>query len=527
MWSRPRLCSAHGQRRRGGLRRDWSSDLANVMGERDRRYQRRHCLGGPSVWDAACVARYGLNGLGPSASSPSPREVNDMEILNSSMFTEESVDSIFSDDGFLATLLRVEAAIALAQADAGVIPNSAAERIREACEGGFIDASTVFKEGAAVATPIIPLVQAIEGLIDSEAAGFIHYGVTSQDIIDTALMLQSRAATQVIRDEVAAIADQCADFTRQYRHTLMVGRTLGQHALPITFGLKAARWLGGLLRDLERLDRLHSDAFATQFGGATGTLASLETYGLVVGEQLAARLDLILPDQPWHTERDRVGEIVSVLAVLVGTLSKIATDIVMLSQTDVGELSEAPDPGVVGSSALPQKQNPVRSVRARAAARLAVANISSVLSSINHEHERAAGDWQAEWACVPNAFRYTAGCASLVREALGSLVVNENRMRDNLSLTRGAIMAESLSIRLAPSLGRSGASALVAELCARARDQEMSLFEAASSSEEVSLILSDRELRHLVDPQNYLGSTEAIIDRVLNRYIASNAPKGA
>nr|MBA2287048.1 3-carboxy-cis,cis-muconate cycloisomerase [Ktedonobacteraceae bacterium] len=310
----------------------------------------------------------------------------------------------------------------------------------------------------------------------------------------------------------------CATLAERHRRTPMVGRTLLQQALPITFGLKAARWLALATRQVRALRERRERTLAVQLGGAAGTLASLGDNGLRVVEFLAEELKLPAPDLPWHTERDRVAEIAGTLGVVAGAMAKIANDIVLLAQTEVGEAMEGAAPGKGGSSALPHKRNPVDATSASAAARLAIGMVPVILSAMTQEHERAAGGWQAEWAAIPDLFRFTAGAVAGVRGAVAGLQIDAGHMRGNLDLTRGLIMAESLTMALAPHMGRPEAYRLVQALCNQVMGSEGDLRQVALEDMQVRATLSPAEIERVLDPTGYMGNADAFIDRALDAY---------
>jgi 3-carboxy-cis,cis-muconate cycloisomerase len=364
---------------------------------------------------------------------------------------------IFSAEAHLAAILRFEAALARAEARAEIIPAAAADAIAAACRVDRFDVVQVFREAAIAGTVVIPLVKALTEQVAEAGKDWVHWGATSQDAIDTALMLQMRDSLALLISGLHAIGAECATQAERYRATLMAGRTLLQQAVPITFGLKAARWLALTTRQIEALRAVQTEAPALQFGGAAGTLAALGPDGLLVAEWLAADLHLPLPDLPWHAERDRVARIAAVVGISAGAMAKIATDLVLLAQTEVGEIAEVAPPGKGGSSAMPQKQNPVDAVFALAAARQAGSLVGAILGGMAHEHERAVGGWQAEWAALPDLFCFTAGAVERVRSALGGLRVNETRLHDNIVSSGELIMAESLTTALARQIGKPAA----------------------------------------------------------------------
>ncbi len=435
-----------------------------------------------------------------------------------SLFSTPEMSSAFSSEAHVRGMLAFEAALARAEARAGIIPQEAAHTIAATCRVELFDVDALYREAAAAGTPAIPLVRRLSAHVEGDAQKFVHWGATSQDAIDTALMLQIRDGLDLLIEGLLGVCAACATLAERHRHTLMAGRTLLQQALPITFGLKAARWLALAVRQVHALHERRERTLAVQLGGAAGTLASLGDRGLQVEELLAAELGLPAPDLPWHTERDRIAEIAGTLGVVAGAMAKIANDVALLAQTEVGEASEGAAPGKGGSSAMPQKHNPVDATGAIASARLAIGEVPVLLSAMAQEHERAIGGWQAEWAAVPNLFRYTASAVERVREAVGGLQVDPARMSANLDLSGGLIMAESLAMALAPHLGRPEAQHLVKALCDRAVRSGVHLRQAALEEAHVQTILSPEEIDRALDPGTYLGSADAFIDRALASY---------
>src|SRR5579884_1012121 len=436
------------------------------------------------------------------------------------LFSTPRMSALFSPEAHVRGMLAFEAALAHAQARAGMIPQEAANAIAANCRVELFDVATLYREAAVAGTPAIPLVRMLTARVVGDAQKFVHWGATSQDAIDTALMLQMRDGLDLLVAALLDVCTACAMLTEQYRSTLMAGRTLLQQALPITFGLKAARWLAFATRQVQALIERREQSLTVQLGGAAGTLASLGDRGLRVVELLAEELGLPVPDLPWHTERDRIAEIASALGIVAGAMAKIASDLVLLAQTEVGEVSEGTAPGKGGSSAMPQKHNPVDAISALASARLAIGVVPAILSAMAQEHERAAGGWQAEWAAIPNLFRFTASAVERVRSAVVDLQINSTRMRANLDLVGGLNMAESLTMALAPHIGKPEAQRLVQAICDQAIKSGQDLRQMALTNEQVRNILSPEEIDRALDPTEYLGSTDVFIDRALEAYRA-------
>lgn len=445
------------------------------------------------------------------------------------LFAAPAMAAIWSGEAHVRGMLAFEAALARAEARAGVIPEGAAEAIAAACRVELFDVAAIYREAAVAGTPAIPLVRALTEGVEGGARGYVHWGATSQDAIDTALVLQIRAGLDLLSSRLVDVAGACASLAERHRATPMAGRTLLQQALPITFGLKAARWLALATRQVRRLGEVRERISVVQLGGAAGTLASLGEAGIRVTELLAEELGLEVPDLPWHAERDRVAEVAAALGVVAGAMAKIAGDLVLLAQTEVGEVAEAAAPGEGGSSAMPQKRNPVAATLARAAARLAIGEVPVVLGAMAQEHERAAGAWQAEWEAVPSLFRFTAAAVERTRIALDGLEVDPERMRASLARSGGQIMAEALTMALAPRLGRHEAFRVVRQASERATKTGEDLRQAALADERVRDTLAPDEIARVFDPAGYLGSTGTYIDRALADFralVSPGAPHG-
>lgn len=443
--------------------------------------------------------------------------------LGDALFATPEMAAIWSDAELVRGMVAFEAALARAEATAGVIPAEAAASITAACVGASFDIAALIREAAVAGTPAIPLVRMLAERVGAEWGGYVHWGATSQDAIDTALVLQMRDSLDLLARRLLDVGTLCAALAERHRRTLMAGRTLLQQAVPIPFGLKAARWLALATRQARHLAELRTRISVVQLGGAAGTLASLGQDGSRVTDLVAAELGLAVPDLPWHAERDRVAEVAAGVGIVAGAMAKIAGDLVLLAQTEVAEVSEASTPGKGGSSAMPQKRNPVDAVMARAAARLALGEVPVMLGSMEHEHERAAGGWQAEWDALPRLFGFTAGAVERVYAALDGLDVDAARMRTNLDASGGLIMAEALTMALAAHVGRIEAQRIVREVSEQATAAGESLEQVASQDERVRAGLSPEDLTHVFDPAAYLGSSDNYMDRALADFRALHA----
>jgi 3-carboxy-cis,cis-muconate cycloisomerase len=423
------------------------------------------------------------------------------------IFVPDAVGEAVSGRAWVQAMLDAEAALAAAEARAGVIPPAAAEAIAARCDAGAYDVETLAGEARDSGNPVVPLVRALTDRVGGGASGYVHWGATSQDVLDTAAMLVARRALEPIGAELDGVAAICASLAHAHRSTLMAGRTLMQQALPTSFGLKAAGWLLAVVKARRRVGGLR---LPVELGGAAGTLASLGDRGLAVLRAMADELELAEPELPWHSDRTAVAELGSALALTAGALEKVALDLVLMAQTEVGELAEAAGDGRGGSSTMPHKQNPVGSTRARACARRVRAAAGLLLEAMAGEHERAAGAWHSEWGALSDALAFTGGAASGVHEALEGLEVHPDRMRENLDRTAGLLLTERITMTLAERVGRSEAKRIVEGAIAGSG----SLRERLVATEQ----LSEEEVDRALDPGGYLGSAGALIDRALEAY---------
>ena len=428
--------------------------------------------------------------------------------------------AVFADRARVQRMLDVEAALARAEAAAGIIPALAAASIAQCCSADDYDFPALRAAARNAGNLAIPLVAALTqrvAQIDASARGFVHWGATSQDVIDTGLVLQLRDALDLIDADLARLADALAAQTRKHRATPLAGRTWLQQALPVTLGLKLAGILSAVQRHQQRLAALRPRVAVLQFGGAAGTLASLRARGLDVERALAALLGLGIADVPWHTQRDNLGEAAATLGLVVATLGKLARDLSLLAQTEVAEVFEPAAPGRGGSSTLPHKRNPVGAAIALAAAVQVPGLVATMLAAAVQEHERGLGDWPAEWDTLPNIILLAAGALDAMAGVVAGLDVDAARMRTNLDLTQGQILAEAAQMALAPALGRDVAHALVGAACQRAADERRHLREVLRDDSQVRSVLDDAALANLFEPESYLGATDAFIERVLAR----------
>ena len=431
------------------------------------------------------------------------------------MLSSAAMRAVCDDEAYLQHMLDFEAALARAEAATGVIPANAAGSITKACKASSFDLADLAEAAARSGNLAIPLVKALTANVDADAARYVHWGATSQDVIDTAGMLTLRAAIDALLPDLDRAIAGFAKLAHQHRNTAVVARTWLQHALPMPFGLKLAEYAAALHRSRTRLQRLRSEGLALQFGGAAGTLAALGDKGLLVAEKLAQELKLPLPDAPWHTHRDRIAEAASVFAVLTGTCGKIARDVSLMMQTDVAEAFEPSGEGRGGSSTMPHKRNPVAAATALAAATMAPNLAATIFAAQVQDHERSAGPWQAEWPTLPNLLLVTSGALAAIVDIAEGLQVDVARMRANLEATGGLIMAEAVAMALAEKIGKNEAHHLVEAASKKAVTEKKGLRDMLTKDPKVTAHLSADKLAKLFEPMAYQGASQALIDRLL------------
>jgi 3-carboxy-cis,cis-muconate cycloisomerase len=439
--------------------------------------------------------------------------------LLDSLFGSTAMNEVFSDSARLQSMLDFEAALAQAEADCGVIPASAAEAIALKCRAELIDANALGSATALSANPAIPLIKQLTALVakdDLEAAGFVHWGATSQDANDTGLVLQMRRAFSLLESDLTDFCGGLTQLAQKYRSTPMAGRTLMQHALPTTFGVKVAGWLDAMNRHRERIAEIRARVLVLQFGGAVGTLAALRDKSMQVAEALAAELNLGLPAIPWHTQRDRVAEVATTLGLCTGTLGKIARDISLHMQTEIAEVCEPAGEGRGGSSTMPHKRNPVSAAIVLSAAMRVPGLVSTMLSAMVQEDERGLGNWHSEWETLPEIFRLTAGALHQMTTMITHLEVDSVRMRRNLDATQGLIFSEAVAVALAEKIGKPEAHKLLDAASREARKAGKNLRDVLAQIRTVADLLTPEELDRLFTPENYLGVAEKLVDRVLD-----------
>jgi len=433
------------------------------------------------------------------------------------LYGTDAMRAAMGERAWLARMLDVEVALAIAEARLGIVPQAAATAIAAAADVDRLDLEELARATANTGYPVVGLVRQLSALAGPEGGKWTHWGATTQDIMDTATVLQMRQGLALIRMDLVQLNTALASMAMRHRDTVMAGRTHLQHALPVTFGYKVAVWLSPLISMVERLDQLRPRVEKVQFGGAAGTLASLGDRGLEVQRELASELGLAVGDIPWHVARDGFCEVTNFLGLLCGALSKIATDVMLMMQTEVAEVAEAHQAGRGGSSTMPQKRNPISCEYVLAQSRGVHALVPQMLAAMAQDLERGTGPWQAEALAIGQAFNLTHGALLCARNIADGLVVDPARMARNLASTGGLIAAEQVMMGLAPSLGRGEAHHIVNHACNVALEHGMPLAEALLADPQISARMRPEEVRALCAPENYLGQAGAFVDQVLAR----------
>lgn len=443
-----------------------------------------------------------------------------MSQLYACLFYQKDVTEIFSDRALVSYMIEAEVALAQAQATVGVIPQSAANAIKNAAKTALdhfdFDALAIAAGLAGnIAIPFVKQLTAIVKDADEDAARYVHWGATSQDILDTACILQCRDALEIVENHVQQCYDTALSQAQNYRHQVMMGRTWLQQALPITLGHKLARWASAFKRDLDRIHAIKARVLVAQLGGAVGSLASLQNQGSVVVETYAKQLQLSQAACTWHGERDRIVEVASILGIITGNVGKMARDWSLMMQTEIAEVFEPTAKGRGGSSTMPHKRNPVAAASVLAAANRVPALMSSIYQSMVQEHERSLGSWHAEWLSLPEIFQLTAGALERTLDVLKGMEVNADNMHRNIECTHGLIMAEAVMMAMAPHMGRLNAHHVVEAACKKAVAKQKHLKDIISQVDEVKQYFTPSQLDEIFKPESYLGNIQDQIDAVL------------
>jgi len=438
-------------------------------------------------------------------------------LLFGNVFSTAAMRGVWADENRVAQYLAFEAALARVQGRLGLIPAEAAEEIDRACRIERIDMARLQSQTERAGTPIVGLVSQINALCRDGFGEYCHWGATTQDVTDTATVLQIRASFEIVDAELTAIATALAALAQKHRLTPMAGRTHLQHAVPVSFGYKMAALLSAVQRHRERLAQLAPRVLQLEFAGAAGTLASLPRLALETQAALAAELGLAQPVIAWHTQRDTIAEVGAFLGLVGGTLGKLSMDVKLLMQTEVGEVFEPFAPGRGASSTMPQKRNPISCTYIHAQVAVLRQHAASLMEAMVGDHERATGPWQIEWIVLPEAFCLAAGALAHSRSLVEGLEVDAERMRANLDLTHGLVVAEAVMMGLAPGMGRERAHDLVYDLCRVAIAERRALLDVLVDNAEIASLASREQLAAMCDPAAYLGQAGVMVDRVLAR----------
>jgi 3-carboxy-cis,cis-muconate cycloisomerase len=450
-----------------------------------------------------------------------------MKLLGA-LFRSEKVEKALCDQARVQGMLDFEAALARAEARAGVVPSSVANAIAVKCKAELFDMDALARSAIPAGNAAIPLIKELTHLVaaaEKDAAGYVNWGATSQDAIDTGLVLQLRAALTFVTQDLERLSEALAAFAIEHRSTIMAARTWMQQALPTTFGFVVAGWLDAVSRARVRLREAEQRAIVLQFGGAVGTLAALGSKGEEVARNLGAELHLPLPNMPWHAHRDRMAELAAALGICAGSLGKIARDISLHAQSEVAEVFEPAGQGRGGSSTMPHKRNPVTCATVLAAALRIPGLVSTMLTAMQQEHQRGLGGWHAEWETLPEIVSLTAGALHHLTEIIPQLEVDSTKMLENLELTHGLIYAEAVSMALARKIGKLQAHELVEAACRRSQTEKRHLKEVLADNEVVKVHTSPNERDDLFNPRKYLGSAEKFIDGIVKESRSKSSAK--
>src|SRR5215470_11874821 len=431
------------------------------------------------------------------------------------IFSAEPMRRIFADENRIQKYLDVEAALARAQTRLGIIPQQACDEILRHCSIAEYDFAKLKTQTERIGYPVLPVVQQLVALCRDGLGEWCHWGATTQDITDSATIMQIREALTLLEREIDGIADALAGMARKYRDTPMAGRSNLQQAVPITFGYKMATMLAAFERQKQRLAELRARVLVFEFGGAAGTLSSLGKDGLKVQVELAKELELAQPEIAWHTVRDRIAEVGCFLGLVTGLCGKIALDVKLMMQTEVEEVYEPFHEGRGSSSTMPQKRNPISSVYITALTSVVRQHVAALLDAMVEDHERATGPWEIEWIVLPEIFSLSAGALAQTRFLLEGLQVDAKKMRANLDITRGLIVSEAVMMGVAPHLGRQRAHDLIYDICRQVIATGRPLLDLLADDKEISAHLDRAALAKLCDPANYLGQAGEMVDRVL------------
>jgi adenylosuccinate lyase len=433
------------------------------------------------------------------------------------LFSTAEMRGIFSDEATVQRWMDVEAALARAQATLGIVPQQAADEITRKCRVELIDMAEMKRQLAHTHHPIVPLIRCYQKICDAVAGEFLHWGATTQDIMDTGAVLQLKAANAVVVRDLSRTLELLKDLAVRHKSTIQAGRTHGQQALPITFGFKVAVWAAEVRRHLERIDQMSLRVFQGEFAGAVGTLASIGEPGFRLQELMFADLGLAVPEIAWHTARDGLAELVCVYAMIGSTLAKMMNEVVTLQRTEIAELEEPFHMGKVGSSTMPHKRNPMMSEGVIAVGRLLNMQVGPALADMQAEHERDHRGWQSEWSFLAESCCMLGGMLFWTNNVLTGLQVHGENMQRNLDVLHGLLLSEKVMLALGAKIGRQEAHEVVYELCMEAFEKSVPLKTLLLRDTRTSRHLTERQLTDLLDPRHYTGLSEKFVERVLRR----------
>jgi 3-carboxy-cis,cis-muconate cycloisomerase len=443
-----------------------------------------------------------------------PATIFDSDVFRN-VFTTEAMRTVFSDESRVQKYLDFEAGLAKAQAKLGIIPKEAAEEIVRHCSADKIDMAKLREATERIGYPVLPVVQQLVKLCKDGLGEWCHWGATTQDVTDTATVLQIKEALAIVETEIDGICDALAELAKKYRDTPMIGRSNLQQAVPITFGYKMATMLAAFERHKQRLKELKARVLVGEFGGAAGTLSSLGKDGLKVQVELMKELKLGQPAISWHTVRDCIAEVGCFLGLVTGSCGKIAFDVKLLMQTEVDEVQEPFHAGRGSSSTMPQKRNPISSVYITAQTAMVKQLVAALLEAMVEDHERSTGPWEIEWIALPEIFMLAAGALSQTRLVVSGLQANEKKMRENIDITKGLVMSEAVMMGLGAAMGRNIAHDVVYDVCREVVKTGRPLIDLLAENKEIAKHADRKTLEELLDPANYLGVAGEMVDRVL------------
>lgn len=433
------------------------------------------------------------------------------------LFSTDEMRRIFSDETTVQRWMDVEAALARAEAKLGIIPQEAADEITRKCRVDLIDMADMKRQLAHTHHPIVPLIRCYQKICEPAAGELLHWGATTQDIMDTGAVLQLKDANAIVVRDLSRTLELLKELAARHKNTIQAGRTHGQQALPITFGYKVAVWVSEVKRHLQRIEQMSPRVFQGEFAGAVGTLASIGEPGFKLQELMFADLGLTVPEIAWHTARDGLAELVCVYAMVGSTLAKMMNEVVTLQRTEIAELEEPFHMGKVGSSTMPHKRNPMMSEGVIAVSRLLNMQVGPALADMQAEHERDHRGWQTEWSFLAESCCMLGGMLFWTNKVLGGLQVYSENMQRNLDALHGLLLSENVMLALGAKIGRQEAHEVAYELCMEAFEKRVPLKSLLMRDSRVNRRLTEQQIDELLDPARYTGLAAQFVDRVIGR----------